>query len=227
MLRPSTVLILAALAALCCNDSALARHSSHGHSAHTKNAGIAGVYDYYVMSLSWSPTFCQTHRDEDEQCNHKGYGFVLHGLWPQYDKGRGPEHCPSTAEPDRKTVADALAFMPSRRLVNHEWQTHGTCTGLGPHAYFALADRAFASVRVPPQLIAPPRDVQMTADDVRGAFRQTNPRLRDDMMNLHCSKGELVEVRICLDKDLAPRSCGKRMRTGCPVSTSFRIPAAN
>jgi ribonuclease T2 len=227
MLRPTTVLLLAALATLCCAHSALARRSSNGHSAHTKNAGTAGVYDYYVMSLSWSPTFCQTHRDEDEQCNHKGYGFVLHGLWPQYDKGRGPEHCPSTAEPDRKTVAEALAFMPSRRLVNHEWQTHGTCTGLGPDAYFALADRAFASVRVPPQLTAPARDVQMTADDVRGAFRQANPKLRDDMMNLHCSKGELVEVRICLDKDLAPRSCGKRMRTGCPVSASFRIPAAN
>ena len=108
-----------------------------------------------------------------------------------------------------------------------KWQTHGTCTGLSPDAYFALADRAFASVHVPRQLTAPARDVQMTSDDVRGAFKLANPKLTDDMMNLHCSKGELVEVRICLDKDLAPRSCGKRMRTGCPMTASFRIPAAN
>ena len=226
MFRRSAVLILVVLAALCCFNSAMARRS-HGHSATTKNAGTAGVYDYYVMSLSWSPTFCQTHRDENEQCNHKGYGFVLHGLWPQYDRGRGPEHCPSTDEPDRKTVSNTLAFMPSRRLVNHEWQTHGTCTGLSPDAYFALADRAFASVHVPRQLTAPASDVQMTSDDVRGAFKLANPKLTDDMMNLHCSKGELVEVRICLDKDLAPRSCGKRMRTGCPMTASFRIPAAD
>ncbi|WP_395683374.1 ribonuclease T2 family protein [Dokdonella sp.] len=212
------------LAATC--GSALARRSPHKHADRDASAAT-GSYDYYVMALSWSPTYCQAHPDEEEQCGHKGYGFVLHGLWPQYEGGNGPQRCTSDAEPDRRTVAQALAFMPSRRLVNHEWRTHGTCSGLDPAAYFQLADRAFASLQVPTELKAPRRDVQTTANDLRAALKRANPALRDDMLSLHCSQGELVEVRLCLDKDLALRRCGKRMRTGCPVSAPFTIPATN
>ena len=71
------------------------------------------------------------------------------------------------------------------------------------------------------------QDRQATADELRGALKRANPALRDDMLSLHCSQGELVEVRVCLDKDLALRRCGKRMRTGCPVSAPFTIPATN
>ncbi|MEO5558641.1 MAG: ribonuclease T2 [Dokdonella sp.] len=226
MSRLRSALILCGLLAACCTQAAFARHSSHSHKSNKKSdTSTPGAYDYYVMALSWSPTFCQTHPDEDEQCNHKGYGFVLHGLWPQYESGNGPQHCQTDVEPDRKTVAQTLAFMPSKRLINHEWVTHGACTGLDPEGYFGLADRAFASVQVPAELKAPPRDVQMHADDLRAALKRANPKLRDDMLSLHCSQGELVEVRVCLDKDLDLRSCGKRMRTGCPVSAAFTVPA--
>lgn len=232
MPRLPAVLMYASLVALCPADGALARrpHSQHTTTspAAAKATATPGHYDYYVMALSWSPTYCQTHPDEAEQCGHQGFGFVLHGLWPQYDSGRGPQRCATDAVPDRGTVAAALAFMPSRRLINHEWRAHGSCTGLDPAAYFKLADRAFAAVHVPPELKAPRQDVQMRADDLRSALKRANPALADDMLSLHCSKGDLVELRVCLDKDdLAPRRCGKRMRTGCPVSAPFTIPAAN
>jgi ribonuclease T2 len=217
---------LVAVALLLCAFSAAtqARHSSRKHDdAHA----ATGKYDYYVMALSWSPTYCQTHADEDEQCGHKGYGFVLHGLWPQYEGGGGPQRCDSDDEPDRRTVAQTLAFMPSKRLINHEWKAHGSCSGLDPAAYFGLADRAYASVQIPAELKAPRKDLTIDANGLRDALKRANPKLRDDMLSLHCSQGELVEVRMCLDKDLALRSCGKRMRTGCPVSATFTIPAAN
>ena len=222
-LRPA--LLLAGLAAACISGAAFARHHAHSTRQAANSPAPAGQYDYYVMALSWSPTFCRTHPDEDEQCGHKGYGFVLHGLWPQYEKGGGPEHCASDDEPGRKTVATALAFMPSRRLIEHEWHAHGACTGLGAAGYFDAADRAYASVQVPPELKAPQNDLQMRADDLRAALKRANPALQDDMLSLHCSQGELVEVRLCLDKNLAVRSCGKRMRTGCPVAAPFTIPA--
>ena len=222
-LHPSV--LLAALVVAFFAQVAIARHASHAHRAQSETG--AAAWDYYVMALSWSPTYCQTHADEQEQCGHKGYGFVLHGLWPQYEGGGGPQRCPTTAEPDRRTVGAALAFMPSKRLVNHEWRAHGACTGLDPAAYFALADRAFATLKVPSELNAPRRTLQMDAPTLRGTLERANPGLRDDMLSLHCSDGELVEVRVCLDKDLAPRRCGKRMRTGCPMSASFSIPAAN
>ncbi|HEY0232792.1 MAG TPA: hypothetical protein VGC55_16205, partial [Dokdonella sp.] len=164
-------LIVCSVMALCASGAASARkHSTDPtappstHHARSTAKGTAGEFDYYVMALSWSPTFCQTHPDEEEQCGRKGYGFVLHGLWPQYEAGGGPERCETDDEPDRKTVANALAFMPSRRLVGHEWQSHGACTGLKPDAYFDLADHAFAVVHVPPALKAPRDDVTISGD---------------------------------------------------------------
>ena len=218
--RPA--LVLAALLAVCFTAAAHARHS-HPH----PQTPASAAYDYYVMALSWSPTFCQTHPDEEDQCAHKGYGFVLHGLWPQAEDGKGPQHCPTDTQPDRTTIARTLAFMPSKRLINHEWYAHGACTGLDPAAYFSAADRAFAALKVPARLNAPPVALQMTASELRDALKAANPRLRDDMMSLHCSQGELVEVRVCLDKDLALRSCAKRMRTGCALTTPFNIPASH
>ena len=141
MFRLRPALLLAAVLAPCLAEAAFARQTSHARS----EAGRAGQYDYYVMALSWSPTYCQTHPDEREQCGRKGYGFVLHGLWPQNRKGFGPEHCATIATPEEATIQHALAFMPSRRLIAHEWETHGACSGLEPAGYFELADRAFAA----------------------------------------------------------------------------------
>lgn len=185
-----------------------------------------GTYDYYVMALSWSPTWCKTHPGETEQCGSKGYGFIVHGLWPQYEGGGGPQRCATDVRVDRKTLDAALAFMPSRRLVNHEWGAHGSCSGLTPAQYFSLADRAFAGIRAPTELNAPRRDLQMTSAQLRSALKRANPALGDAMFNLHCSQGQLAEVRVCLDKDLAPRACGKRMRNACPREATFTIPAS-
>ena len=100
-------------------DAKSGSKSSSHHSGHKgpSQSGDKGVFDYYVMALSWSPSFCESHPDEEEQCGHKGYGFVLHGLWPQYDSGGGPQNCSTTDEVDKKTVEQALAFMPSRSLI--------------------------------------------------------------------------------------------------------------
>jgi ribonuclease T2 len=232
MSRPLFATLLVALFAATCADAAFARHSSGSRSSSPSHPGQAataptpGAYDYYVMALSWSPTFCRTHPEEDEQCAHKGYGFVMHGLWPQYQNGGGPDRCANDNRPDRHTIAETLAFMPSKRLINHEWYKHGACTGLDPDVYFKTADRAFATIHVPDELKAPKDDLQMRADDLRGALKRANPGLADDMMSLHCSQGDLVEVRVCVDKNnLGLRSCGKRMRSGCPASAPFNVPA--
>ena len=189
-------------------------------------ASQATQHDYYVMALSWSPSYCLTQPDDREQCGGKGYGFVLHGLWPQYEDGGGPERCSYRREPDRATVEKALAFMPSRGLVRHEWREHGSCSGLEPPAYFEQAGRAYASFDIPDVLAAPQRDLRMRADELRAAVRRENEDIRDEMMRLHCRDGRFVELRVCLDRDLSPRPCGKRMRNACPVKREFIVPAA-
>ncbi len=208
-------------------DADARKRPSPPTSAKDDAPAVVGRHDYYIMALSWSPTFCQSPRKgEEEQCSKKGYGFILHGLWPQYENGGGPERCDSREyTPDSSVVAATLPFMPSRRLINHEWRKHGTCTGLDARSYFQTADRAFAALQMPRELKAPRKDLDMTGEGLRAALRRANPALRDDMMTLHCSKGQLVEVRVCLDRDTQLRHCGKRLRNSCPAQRTFEIPA--
>ena len=233
-MRIRFLLIIAVVLAASAASTLLAARSGSKSSAHSHHSGgkgpsqsgEKGVFDYYVMALSWSPSYCESHPDEEDQCRHKGYGFVLHGLWPQYDAGGGPENCATIDEVDKKTAERALAFMPSRSLIGHEWRAHGACSGMGPADYFALADRAFAAVHVPPELSAPEKPVETNLDALRAAFKRANPTLSDEMMSLHCSRGELVEMRFCLDKNAALHTCGKRVQTRCPASAGITLPAS-
>ncbi|MFO1505830.1 MAG: ribonuclease T2 [Lysobacterales bacterium] len=217
-----TPLLVGAVVLLAVAVSVFARNRHHGTPAENP---AAGVFDYYLMSLSWSPTYCATHPDDDTQCARKGYGFVLHGLWPQYQRGGGPQHCATESRPDRKTVDRTLAFMPSRRLIEHEWSTHGACSGLSPKAYFDLADQAFTGIHVPARFEAPGHPLHLTAETIIDDFRSANPGLASGAVTVHCSRGELAEVRVCVDRDLAPRACGARVRTNCPRDDAIVVPA--
>src|SRR6202034_187890 len=101
-----------------------------------------GQFDFYVLSLSWSPSFCaeaaerHAERSASVQCRARPYSFVVHGLWPQYDKGF-PELCQQPSPRLYHGIVSAmLDLMPAPRLVYNEWDKHGTCSGLAPRAYF-------------------------------------------------------------------------------------------
>lgn len=215
-------ILFAAMIGACIASAAIAR----SHHDRDDNHGEVGHFDYYLMSLSWSPSYCEAHPGEPEQCAHKGFGFVLHGLWPQNRDGSWPQHCTSDAQPDAATIERTLAFMPSRHLIEHEWQTHGSCTGLDPTDYFGLADRAFASVKIPASMQTPLNPPTLAADDIVAAFAQANPGLDDRMITVECHEGdELTEVRVCLNKEsLTPQACGGRVRNSCRYG-KLRIPA--
>jgi len=194
-------------------------------SHHERSEG-GGRFDYYLMALSWAPSYCDEHPGDRDECGRKGFGFVLHGLWPQNRDGSWPQHCENGVQPDAATVDRTLAFMPSRRLIEHEWQTHGSCSGLDPRTYFERADRAFAGVKIPDALKTPASSPSMSADQIIDAFAASNPGLDGRMMTVQCHDGsELAEVRVCLDKDsLMPRPCGGRVRNACRKG-ELRIPA--
>ena len=180
-------------------------------------AGEPGKFDYYVLTLSWSPTYCLTHPQDRTQCSGKGYGFVLHGLWPQFDAGNWPEFCSTAPLPPAAEQLGSTLF-PSRKLMEHEWQRHGTCSGLDAVSYFRTADKALASVHVPTDFEAPGQGLSLTGAQIAAAFRKANPSIPADGLTVACGRGELSEVRVCLTRDLAPRSCGKGVHSTCPAS---------
>ncbi|SEE47488.1 ribonuclease T2 family protein [Pseudomonas kilonensis] len=191
-------------------------------SGNARAQSVAGVFDYYLLALSWSPTFCLTHQ-KDAQCSGKGYGFVLHGLWPQYTRGGWPQSCapqvPLTAAEQQK----GLTLFPTRKLMAHEWSKHGTCSGLGAMGYLEVADKALGAVKIPPQLQAFNSSYYFAADEIIRLFRQSNPGIAPDGIAVICSGPQLSEVRVCMDKDLAFAACGRGVRTQCRAG-EIRVP---
>ena len=167
-----------------------------------------GVFDYYLLNLSWEPEFCHSRRNADsEECQKGGRGFVIHGLWPQFANGY-PEHCSDTPAPG--DLARFTDFMPTVWLAQHEWSTHGTCSGLSPEDYFGQIHKAFSSIRIPDQLARPERGFAIAPSDVKQAFVQANPGLRTEDMAVSCGNNYLTAVEFCLTKDsLKPMQCGQ------------------
>jgi ribonuclease T2 len=194
---------------------------SGGAVAQVRQHGTPGQFDFYVLSLSWSPSFCEAAEDRrggrarDRQCSGRPFAFVVHGFWPQYERGF-PSDCQVPAPRlARAIVDDMLDIMPSPRLVFHEWDRHGTCSGLSPKAYFDLLRAAWAAVKIPPDYAQVDRPISVSPGQVAGAFLKANPRLARDAINVSCDGRRLTEVRICLTKQLSFRSCPEMARYSC------------
>lgn len=183
---------------------------------------VAGVFDYYLLTLSWSPTYCLTHRD-DVQCSGKGYGFVLHGLWPQYTNGGWPQSCAPRTRLSPEQRAKGLTLFPTEKLLEHEWAKHGTCSGLGAMGYLQASDTALGAVKIPEQLQPFSTSYYFKAQEIAQMFRQSNPGLPEDGIAVICKGPELSEVRVCLSKDLEFGACGKGVKSQCRAG-EIRVP---
>lgn len=165
--------------------------------------GTPGQFDYYLLTLSWAPEFCHSHGASPE-CQGQHFGFVVHGLWPQYVNGY-PESCsnePGLADPSAMTD-----IMPDPSLVAHEWAKHGTCSGLKADGYFKAVRQAFTSIHVPAKLSAPSEQLLITPAEVKDAFVQANPQLRREDMTVSCGNNYLTAVSVCMTKELQPTAC--------------------
>jgi ribonuclease T2 len=179
-----------------------------------------GVFDFYVLSLSWSPTFCADKGDGNrEQCGtEKDFRFIVHGLWPQYEKGY-PDFC-LTQEPERVPIAlgrPLMDIMPSMGLIGHQWRKHGSCTGLGQKDYFAKTREAYSRVRIPEDLSGSRSPLAFSTDQIEEKFITANPGMSRRGIATSCEGRQLEEVRICLTKDLRFRDCAEVDRGGCRI----------
>ena len=190
------------LALLCASGTSSARHRNHA-------SDTPGEFDYYLLSLSWSPAFCLESPVAAECSGLRRYGFIVHGLWPQNERG-WPEHCDVHVPVPDEVVQGISDLMPARALVYHEWSAHGTCSGLPPAQFFALVRHAYGSIVIPPSLEGPTAAVEQSTSAVAGEFLRANPGMPAASIVVTCSgqgAPRLREVRICLDRNLTPRNC--------------------
>ncbi|WP_370231683.1 ribonuclease T [Cognatishimia sp.] len=178
----------------------------------------SGAFDYYVLALSWSPNWCRLEGDarQSDQCKPgTGFGWILHGLWPQYHQG-WPSYCPTAkAPPSRRMTADMADIMGTSGLAWHQWKKHGTCAGLSTEAYFDLSREAYARVTRPEVLRKLKDPVTLPASLIEEAFLAENPELEPDGITITCKQGLIQEARICLSKSLEPVPCGRDVVKDC------------
>ena len=184
-----------------------------------RRGGPPADFDFYVLALSWSPGFWETggsDRDRDQCQDGAGLGFVVHGLWPQYERGFPSECSPANRTPSRLALETAKGLFPSEGLARYEWRKHGTCSGKSPTDYFADVRAARERIAIPAELQKPGTEQSFAPMDLERAFVAANPGLRTDMMAVSCRSGSLTEVRICFSKDLRGfRTCPEVDRSGC------------
>jgi ribonuclease T2 len=230
-------------------------------SAQDRRQNEPGNFDFYLLTLSWSPSFCDAsaeragqanpddkgralgrgdqtaaaegsdqtrrsaRRSRNEQCGDRPYSFVVHGLWPQYERGF-PEFCQTPAPRlSRNIVSSMLDLMPSPQLIFHEWDRHGTCSGLPARAYFDNIRRARAGVKIPEQYLALQDPLTVSPTEVEDAFVKANPGMTRESISVACDAKRLNEVRICMSKefkfqdcpDVAQRSCRRDKLVMPPV----------
>jgi ribonuclease T2 len=176
-----------------------------------------GKFDFYVLSLSWSPSFCEAagERAPKQQCGARPYTFVVHGLWPQNENGF-PEFCQvPSPRLDRNIMTSMLDLMPAPRLIYHEWDKHGTCSGLSQQAYFETIRKTRALVKIPTDYLELKSPITVTPDEVEEAFVRANPGLTREGVSVNCDRQRLREVRLCVSKDLRFRDCAEVDRRAC------------
>jgi ribonuclease T2 len=186
--------------------------------AQDRRQNTPGQFDYFVLALSWSPSFCEQSGDRPSarmQCSARPFSFVVHGLWPQYERGF-PEFCQNPPPfVDNRIINAMLDLMPARPLVIHEWKKHGVCTGQSASAYFETVRRARAVVKIPEEYLEPTAAKTVSPDEVEEAFVKANPGMSRAGVAVICGSRHLNEVRVCMTRDLELRECPEVDRRAC------------
>ena len=198
-----------------------------GAQSRKRTAAGAGDFSYYMLVLSYAPNFCDQPGGSKsaQECGvGRRLGFVVHGLWPQGDTTRGPEKCGPASPVAQSLVQTMLNYFPTASLIQHEWATHGTCSGLSTADYFAAVRKARDSVTIPADLNQPSQKLTLSPSEIEAKVSAANPSFPKAAFRTSCYRNaELEEVRVCLTTGLAPRVCGSSAGE-CTTPTLTMLP---
>jgi ribonuclease T2 len=192
---------------------------------------MPGQFDYYVLALSWSPSYCaaEAGQNDHQQCAPgRRFAFVVHGLWPQYVKG-WPEYCKTRESWIPQDLIDGVMdAMPSKKLILHEWKKHGSCSGLSQAEYFRMVELMFGAVRIPARYLSPLAPVIVTPEQLVADFVKSNTALTADMLSVQCGnatgQARLSELRVCVNKSGGFTSCGTNEARQCKAKSLVLLP---
>jgi len=172
----------------------------------TMGGSNPGEFDFYLLAQSWAAHFCclKPERCATVEEAWSSSKLMLHGLWPAYfnkrEDGRYPADCAVEAKFDKVVIPPlALKLAPNYHggLARHEWNKHGTCSGMPPKLYFEEALRTMLAIpktsQGTPEVISSHIGSEVESGDVRRAYvREVGIKVSD--------KCVLEEITTCWDK---------------------------
>ncbi len=205
MIRHSIQAIALLLAASCgLTDTACAQISASAAGDAHAASNIPGQFDYYLLDLVWGPSFCSTVKDVSPGCRPPR-GFAVHGLWPQNTDNTWPQFCSKL--PHGVDLHNSRDITPDLTLLQHEWDKHGTCSGLTGAGYFAAAHTARTRVNIPETLLTATPNRTFTPLYLLNMFYLVNPGMPPGSLSLSCREDHLMSVEACFSKTLEPVRC--------------------
>ncbi|CAF1109842.1 unnamed protein product [Adineta steineri] len=171
--------------------------------------------DYFQLSLSWSPTFCGGKQNSHNlfQCQHV-FGFVVHGLWPSKTKtGRGqsnnihPRNCRNEPPIPADVIKKYFCLMPSEKLMQDEWEKHGTCYWQKPEDYFEKINYLYSKINIPNNINDILNNGTLGYKSIKQSFIDINPQLKWEEINVMMRKNKLHEVAFCYDLNFNHIKC--------------------
>ena len=196
-----------------------------------------GPIDSYVLAISWSPQFCSTSAGKSDeskfQCKLNKFGFVVHGLWGQNDNAKDdlkdhPRHCnPSKSGDaivvDSKIIEQNICTMPSTKLIQGEWQKHGTCTSMSQVNYFGKINELYNSLYMPDMANIVNEKNETTVLSIVSQILLLNreKNIPSDSIVIRTGKNNVLnEIFICYDTNFNFKACKSK---GAPLMNKIVI----
>ena len=170
-------------------------------------------FDYYLLALSWSPSYCagRSGPSTEFQCQLNHFGFVVHGLWPQYAANSGrkdkyPRFCTTPTPVPSEVVKASLCTVPGEKLIQCQWANHGTCSDFDQPAQYYGKIRQLTAALTLPKLAAGRQTAGAIAKAVADANKSINlplAAIRVASSYDRTTKSQIFsEIRLCYSRDL-------------------------
>lgn len=174
--------------------------------------------DYYALSISWSPFHCSDPKIKENpnhsfQCSLNKFSFVVHGLWGQNSKAVGkngqPRNCSRSLVSDQ-IIKETLCIVPGVKLIQDQWQKHGSCTGMNESQYFTKTRELWSNLNKPDINQLLDKDNRVKVSEIIDAFASVNKDIslpKEAIAVQVGSRNRFKEVFICYDLNFKFTEC--------------------
>lgn len=198
-----------------CNLPAVINTYDYDYTKHKRERQNLIKTDYLMLALSYSPKFCngnaKRQKTHPHQCKNNDFGLIVHGLWPQSlvatDYKQHPRNCVNTPAINTNTLKQYLCLIPGVKLIQSEWEKHGSCHYKNAVDYLTKTKQLFKQLILPKwsKNNPPPK----TPKQVNKILKHFNPKLLTKDIIVKFKGRDLNEIRICYDLEYQYTSCYK------------------